>query len=85
VTSEEIVTTDTSYEVYVEGGVEFTLSVRAVNNMGLHSDYLDITETSPEIGKYCQKFTHLNCTQKVCMHVCIANLHPINNFYTCIY
>jgi len=51
VTSEEIVTTDTSYEVYVEGGVEFTLSVRAVNNMGLHSDYLDITETSPDIGK----------------------------------
>ncbi|KAF6033269.1 hypothetical protein EB796_008424 [Bugula neritina] len=49
VTSEEIVTTDTSYEVYVEGGVEFTLSVRAVNNMGLHSDYLDITETSPDI------------------------------------
>jgi len=37
--------------VYVEGGVEFTLSVRAVNNMGLHSDYLDITETSPDIGK----------------------------------
>jgi len=51
VTSEEIVTTNTSYEVYVEGGVEFTLSVRAVNNMGRHSDYLDITETSPDIGK----------------------------------
>jgi len=51
VTSEDIVTTNTSYEVYVDGGVEFTLSVRAVNNMGLHSDYLDITETSPEIGK----------------------------------
>ncbi|KAF6028903.1 hypothetical protein EB796_012790 [Bugula neritina] len=50
VTSEEIVTADTSYEVYVEGGVEFTLSVRAVNNMGLHSDYLDITETSPDIA-----------------------------------
>ncbi|KAF6033509.1 hypothetical protein EB796_008185 [Bugula neritina] len=50
VTSEEIVTTDTSYEVNVEGGVEFTLSVRAVNNMGLHSDYLDITETSPDIA-----------------------------------
>ncbi|KAF6033507.1 hypothetical protein EB796_008183 [Bugula neritina] len=50
VTSEEIVTTDTSYEVYVEGGVEFTLSVRAVNNMGLHSNYLDITETSPDIA-----------------------------------
>jgi len=51
VTSEETVTTDTSYKVYVDGGVEFTLSVRAVNNMGLHSLYLDITETSPEIGK----------------------------------
>jgi len=60
VTSEEIVTTNTSYEVYVEGGAEFTLFVRAVNNMGLHSHYLDITETSPDIGKYFWRYGEKN-------------------------